>query len=86
MPMTTKLISVTIVYCQGKKQFKKEIDLGKVGGLWWQDGNGKSKPKDYPPGTVTPLNQDCDMQEVRGGGPTACWWDGSAWICPDGLG
>jgi hypothetical protein len=86
MALQTTLISVTIVYCKNGKQFQKEVDLAKAGGLWWNDGTGKNEPHNYPPGKTAPLHTDCAKMVVAGG--SACWWDNqkNEWVCPDGLG
>jgi len=89
MPLQTKLISVTIVYCKNGKQFKKEIteaDFDKIGGLWWENGSASNNGHNYLPVPPQPLGTDCAMDLLTGG--SACWWDPktSQWICPDGLG
>ncbi len=86
MALDTRLISVTIVYCKNNTQWKKEIDLDKAGGLWWNNGGAANTGNDHVPGKKTKLPDPCKM-ELAGDG-SACWWDNrtNSWVCPDGLG
>jgi hypothetical protein len=81
------LISVTVVYCdKNGKQWEKELDLEKVGGLWWNNPPGAGSGTHYPPGQKQ-LIGDCGPQVPLERG-TTCWYDNNTgqWVCPEGLG
>lgn len=88
-----RIVKIVITWCdESCDRWEQEVDLAQCDGMIWKDtAHKKPPPSGVPNPNARRLPKTKDPKpkgkchELPPSGPSYCWFNGSSWVCPDGL-